>query len=98
MLDLMTSIASIDFSSFTLGQAGGDLVNNAREGERNFTLVLNIVYWAIAAITIVVLALSKKFRMALGALIILGVIGALVVRDPQNLQNLGESIAQFFGF
>ncbi|ULX29145.1 hypothetical protein H5U44_14505 (plasmid) [Staphylococcus aureus] len=43
MLDLMTSIASIDFSSFTLGQAGGDLVNNAREGERNFTLVLNII-------------------------------------------------------
>ncbi|MBJ6161848.1 hypothetical protein [Staphylococcus aureus] len=98
MGDLIMAISSIDFSSIALGQAGGDLVNNAREGERNFTLVLNIVYWAVAAIIIVVLALSKKFRMALGALILLGVIGALVVRDPQNLQNLGESIARFFGF
>ncbi|AWQ35743.1 Uncharacterised protein [Staphylococcus aureus] len=98
MGDLIMAISSIDFSSIVLGQAGGDLVNNAREGERNFTLVLNIVYWAVAAIIIVVLALSKKFRMALGALILLGVIGALVVRDPQNLQNLGESIARFFGF
>ncbi|HDH6142629.1 TPA: hypothetical protein PI730_002165 [Staphylococcus aureus] len=98
MLDVMTILSTVDFSSLTTLGAGGDLVNNAREGERNFTLVLNIVYWAVAAIIIVVLALSKKFRMALGALIILGVIGALVVRDPQNLQNLGESIAQFFGF
>lgn len=95
MLDLIATIQSIDTNSFVLG---ADLVNNAREGERNFTLVLNIFYWAIAAIIIVTLALSKKFRMALGALIILGIIGALVVRDPQNLQNLGESIAQFFGF
>lgn len=98
MGDLIMAISSINFSSIVLGQSGSDLVENAREGGRNFTLVLNIIYWSVAAIIIVVMALSKKFRMALGALIILGVIGALVVRDPQNLQNLGESVARFFGF
>lgn len=84
------------FDSFTSFLGSINLDNIQNEGDSNVnSTVRTIFYWG-AIIVLAALLISKKFRMALVALIVLGIF-AVFIEGPENIGELGQSILRFFG-
>lgn len=79
---------------FMLGNVNLSGISN--EGNSNVLGIIQTIYvWGVLAI-LVMMILFKKFRAALGVLIIGSILGVFVY-GPDNIVSLGTSVLEFLG-
>ncbi|CAK6481413.1 hypothetical protein ACPOM7_17480 [Peribacillus castrilensis] len=82
------------FDLLLLGNVNLEGISN--EGNSNVLGVIQTIYiWGLLAI-LVMLIIFKKFRAALGVLVMGAILGVFIY-GPDNIVSLGESVLKFLG-